>query len=187
MNYLSVFWCNTSIISRVALYQASVSGLCDGTCRSVCLSVGLSVCKMYCGKTAECIRMPFGMVSGVGRGMGVLDGWWLLKGKANFGGEYGASQLRRGSSQITLGRTCYLPVREKGRVKFYRWLLSIVKLRDAPTQTGEIVVLVLGEPPQFLQDAKTAILHGQHFQLGSQLAAYYSISGRAIENLKHKC
>jgi len=38
----------------------------------VCLSVCLSA--KYCGKTAEWIRMPSGMVSGVGRGMGVLDG-----------------------------------------------------------------------------------------------------------------
>jgi len=29
---------------------------------------------VYCGKTAEWIRMPFGVVSGVGREMGVLDG-----------------------------------------------------------------------------------------------------------------
>jgi len=29
---------------------------------------------MYCGKTAEWIRMLLGMVSRVGRGMGVLDG-----------------------------------------------------------------------------------------------------------------
>ena len=28
---------------------------------------------MYCGKTADLMRMPFGMVSGVGLGMGVLD------------------------------------------------------------------------------------------------------------------
>jgi len=28
---------------------------------------------VYCGKTADWIRMPFGMVSGVGREMGVLD------------------------------------------------------------------------------------------------------------------
>jgi len=27
----------------------------------------------YCGKTADCIRMPFGVVSGVGLGMDVLD------------------------------------------------------------------------------------------------------------------
>ena len=38
------------------------------------LSVGRSVHKVYCGKTAYSIRMPFGIVSGVGRGMGVLDG-----------------------------------------------------------------------------------------------------------------
>ena len=38
-------------------------------CRSVCLSVP----KVYCGKTADWIRMPFGVVSGVGLGMGVLD------------------------------------------------------------------------------------------------------------------
>jgi len=41
---------------------------------SVGLSVSRSVCKVYCGKTAEWIRMPFGVVSGVGQGMGVLDG-----------------------------------------------------------------------------------------------------------------
>ena len=35
----------------------------------------LSVRKVYCGKTAEWIRMPFGMVSGVCRGVDVLDGW----------------------------------------------------------------------------------------------------------------
>jgi len=29
---------------------------------------------VYCGKTADSIRMPFWMVSGVGRGMGVFDG-----------------------------------------------------------------------------------------------------------------
>jgi len=37
-------------------------------------SVGLSVWKVYCGKTADWIRMPFGIGSGVSRGMGVLDG-----------------------------------------------------------------------------------------------------------------
>jgi len=44
------------------------------TCRIDYLSVGRSVRKVYCGKTADWIRMPFGMVSGVGRGTGVLDG-----------------------------------------------------------------------------------------------------------------
>jgi len=40
----------------------------------VSLSVGLSVCKVYCGKTADWNWMPFGVVSGISRGMGVLDG-----------------------------------------------------------------------------------------------------------------
>jgi len=35
-------------------------------CWSVGLSVGWSVRKVYCGKTAEWIRVPFGLVSGVG-------------------------------------------------------------------------------------------------------------------------
>ena len=38
---------------------------------SIC--VGLSVQKVYCGKMADWIRMLFGMMSGVSRGMGVLD------------------------------------------------------------------------------------------------------------------
>jgi len=57
------------------------------TCRlsylSVCRSVGRSVClcvqKVYCGKTADWIRMPFGMVSGVG--ISVLDGVIIVEGK----------------------------------------------------------------------------------------------------------
>jgi len=36
---------------------------------------------MYCGKTADWIRMPFGMVSGFGRGMGVLDGVVIVEGQ----------------------------------------------------------------------------------------------------------
>jgi len=34
----------------------------------------MSVQKVYCGKTADWIWMPFGVVSGFGRGMSVLDG-----------------------------------------------------------------------------------------------------------------
>jgi len=55
----------------------------------MCVSVGRSVRKVYCGKTAEWIWMPFGMVSGVGRGMGALDG-----------GGY----RQRGSLGLNLGR-----------------------------------------------------------------------------------
>jgi len=38
------------------------------------LCVGLYAWKVYCGKMADCIRKSFWKVSGVGRGMGVLDG-----------------------------------------------------------------------------------------------------------------
>ena len=51
--------------------RPSVGQLVD---RSVCLFVGMSVRKVYWDKTAERIRMPFWLVSGIGRGMGVLDG-----------------------------------------------------------------------------------------------------------------
>ena len=84
------------IISRVALSQASVSGLCDGTCRPVCLSVGLYDFKVYCGKTAEWIRMMFGTVSGVGRKMGVLDGGGdRQRRRGSFGSEFGASHCNQ--------------------------------------------------------------------------------------------
>ena len=63
---------------------------------------------------ADWIWMPFGVVSGVSRGIGVLDGSGdRRRGRGSFGGKYGASHCnqweylckgrRRGSSQITLG------------------------------------------------------------------------------------
>jgi len=52
---------------RVALYRAE--RLCDGTFVSpICLSAHVSS-----GNTADWIWMLFGVVSGVGLGMGVLD------------------------------------------------------------------------------------------------------------------
>ena len=62
-----------SIASKVLLLRTCrLAHLC--VCVCVSLSVCLSVRKVYCGKMAERIRMPFQVVSGVGRGMGVLDG-----------------------------------------------------------------------------------------------------------------
>jgi len=50
----------------------------------MCVSVGMSVCrsvrKVYCGKTVDWIQIPFGMVSGVGRGMSVLDEVVIVEG-----------------------------------------------------------------------------------------------------------
>jgi len=42
---------------------------------------------------AEWIRVPFGVVNGVDRGMGVLDGVVIVEGEgAVFGGEFGTSR-----------------------------------------------------------------------------------------------
>ena len=44
-------------------------------------------------KTADWIWMPFGMVSGVGRGMGVLDGGGdHRRGRGSFRDEFGSSR-----------------------------------------------------------------------------------------------
>jgi len=60
------------------------------------LSVCLFVQKVYCGKTADWNWMPFGIVSGVGRVIGVLDGGgdrW--RGRVSFSGEFGASHCNQ--------------------------------------------------------------------------------------------
>ena len=49
-------------------------------------SVCVSVRKVYCGKTADWIWMPFGVVSGVRLGMGVFDGVVIVEGKGQFWG-----------------------------------------------------------------------------------------------------
>jgi len=43
-----------------------------------------------CGKTADQIRMPFGVVNGVGLGMGVLDFGGDRRREGQFGSEYNA-------------------------------------------------------------------------------------------------
>jgi len=75
-------------IASVSTYLTYLSpspsvGLCVGR------SAGLSVClwKVYFGKTANWIWMPFRMVSGISRGMGVLDeGGDRQRGRAIFDG-----------------------------------------------------------------------------------------------------
>jgi len=62
------------IFERVALYQHSEWSAHGTGLVSPRASICLSVRRVYCGKTAEWIRIPFGVVSGVDRGMGVLDG-----------------------------------------------------------------------------------------------------------------
>jgi len=44
--------------------------------------------------------MPFRVVSGIGRGMGVLDGVLIVEGKGSFGGKYGASHCNQGDNCV---------------------------------------------------------------------------------------
>jgi len=59
--------------------------------------VCVCVRKVYCGKTADWTGIPFGVVSGVGLVMGVLDGVVIVEGKGycSFGGELGASHCNQ--------------------------------------------------------------------------------------------
>ena len=59
--------------------------------RAVCRSVCLSVRKVYC----DWIWMPLGVVIGVGRWMGVLDGVEIVEGMGSFGGKCGASHCNQ--------------------------------------------------------------------------------------------
>jgi len=55
-------------------------------------SVCLCIWKVYCGKMADSVRMPFGMVSRVCRGMCVLGGGDdRQRRRGNFGNEFAAS------------------------------------------------------------------------------------------------
>ena len=86
---------------------------------TICRSVGLSVCPVHCGKTADRIRIPFGIVGRTGPGMRQVVGFRdRSTGRGTFGGEFGArhctkraftayacySAATRPSSRITLGR-----------------------------------------------------------------------------------
>ena len=56
----------------------------------ICRSVRRSVRKVYCGKTADWIWLPFGVASGVGRGTSVLDGSRdHRRGRGSFEGKCG--------------------------------------------------------------------------------------------------
>ena len=66
------------MLSQRQLLAASLTitrkRLMESSCRLSYLSLCRSVRKVYCRKTADWIQMPFRMMSGVGRGMGALDG-----------------------------------------------------------------------------------------------------------------
>jgi len=102
-----VIWLTSTVRIRLSLSSASLSfNIASVSTNGVDLpptsSVGLSVClsvyvwKVYCVKTADWIRMPFGMVSGVSRGMGVLDrGGDRRRGRGSIGVEFRASHYNQ--------------------------------------------------------------------------------------------
>jgi len=86
-------------IASISTYLTDLSpspsvNLC--VCRSICLSVCQSVWKVYCGKMADWIQMSFVMVSGVGQGIGGLDGdGGCRRERGSFGGEFRASHCNQ--------------------------------------------------------------------------------------------
>jgi len=86
----------TLLSINIASVGLSVNGVDLLPILSVGRLVGLSVWKVYCGKMAERIQMPFGVVSGVGRVMGALDGGGdRRRGRDSFGGELEASHCNQ--------------------------------------------------------------------------------------------
>jgi len=71
-------------VSYEAIQSIECKCVLEQSCRLAHLSVSLSV-RVYCGKTADWIWMLFGLVSGVGQAIGVLDGGsHPLRGREGF-------------------------------------------------------------------------------------------------------
>ena len=90
---------------------------------TICRSVRLSVCPVHCGKTADRIRMPFGIIGRSGPWMRQIVGFGdRSTGRGTFGGNFGRAIVTNGdftayvcdsaatrpSSQITLGRLVFI-------------------------------------------------------------------------------
>ena len=85
--------------------NAHTSKSCSQVLRRRCLLLGRgrSVCPVHCGKTADRIRMPFGIVGRTGPGMRqVVEFGDRSTGRSTFGGEFGARHCPRGP----ITRTC---------------------------------------------------------------------------------
>ena len=65
--------------------------------RSVGLCVGRSVCPVHCGKTADRIRMPFGIIGRTGLGMRQVVGFGdRSTGRGTFGANLGRAIVTNG-------------------------------------------------------------------------------------------
>ena len=60
-----------------------------------------SVCPVHCGKTADRIRMPFGIVGWTGPGMRQVVGFGDRSTEKVFGGEFGARHCATRSASKT--------------------------------------------------------------------------------------
>jgi len=110
--YYRSLWSVISASLPINIASVSANGLDLSLVSSVCL---------YCGKTVDWIRMPFGMVSAVCRGMGVLDGVDNRRMKGNsFGGKFGASRCnQQGLCCVVVRERRALPKLLQGGVVIY--------------------------------------------------------------------
>jgi len=98
---------------------------------SVGLCVCLSVRKVYCGKTAEWIWMPFRVMRGVGWVMGVLDRVVVVEGQGGvLGGEFGASHWNQWGH-------CWIVVHERRAVLKLLWGHVISCVCSCTTSTSD--------------------------------------------------
>ena len=112
-----------TILGRVALVAQRPIVVKLSRERSVGRSVGPSVCPVHCGKTADRIRMPFGIIGRAGPGMRQLVGFGdRSTGRGTFGSEFGVRHCNqwelygvrvRQRRDVALfpnyfGQTCYL-------------------------------------------------------------------------------
>jgi len=77
---------------------------------------------MNCRKTADWIWIPFGVVSGIGRGMGVLDGVCIPQGEGD--GLSFFAYWFEWRFKVYFKQTCILLVREKLMIFTYRQYIS---------------------------------------------------------------
>ena len=113
--YLSTVWCykNAAIIRPRRSRSAAAYSR-----QTFPWTICLSVCLVHCGRTADRIWMPFGVIGRTGPEMRHIVGFWdQSTGRGTFGGEFGANHCNQWgltfaatqpSSQITLGRLVIL-------------------------------------------------------------------------------
>ena len=118
------FWIYFLLLGRVAVGAQRPIVIKLSRERSVGRSVGLSVCPVHCGKTADRIRMPFGIIGRtdpgmrqvVGLGIGPREGVPFGARHCNQWGLYGVCVRQRRDAALFsnyFGQTCWISVRYK--------------------------------------------------------------------------